>query len=512
MRSFLSLLLLLLLLPLSTRAEVADTVPSKYETRAVWLSTIWGLDWPRSSTETAQKRELREQLDILQENEINTIFLQVRSRGDLIYPSEVEPMHPRFYGKGYDPFAFAIEECHRRGMTVHAWITTLPLEDGSYRRRLRGKPSYYDSHRNHTKRYRGKDFMNPADSLTGIHLASIAREIAEKYAVEGIHMDYIRYPDYASHFPDDREYKSARSLLPKREWRSKNITDIVRRIHGAIQEVDSTVLLSAATIGAYGQIPGQPHIGWTASGDVHQDPVAWEREGAIDFVVTMTYTRGRTFGPIIRDWGEKLSVPVVIGLGAFRTLRVEGGWPAQQVIDQVAEVRAKKRLGGVALFRARQLTERPLGLRDELARQCFERSVLPHAPIISEDSTLLYPQDLQIETTGDAAEIHWCGANGDRPCLYAVYMSTDSVPDTTSGRDLVEVTTEQSAIVELPKAVDGERFVTLEISCYDLHTGLEAFVPGGAAIYQRPEPQPEENSAPAKKEKEKKKEKSPRKG
>jgi len=252
------------------------------------------------------------------------------------------------------------------------------------------------------------------------------------------------------------------------------------------------VLLSAATIGAYDQISGSPHIGWTARGDVYQDPVAWERAGVIDFIATMTYNRGGTFGPILRDWRDKLSIPVVIGLGAFRTLREEGGWPAQQVIDQVVEVQSDSLLSGVALFRARQITERSHGLRDQLAAQCFRQPVLPHAPLVSADSTLLYPRDLTMTTEEDCAKLTWCGANTDRPCLYAIYLSTDSIPDTTTGRDLIAVTTEQSATIRLPESKDGERFVTLEISCYDLHTGLEAFIPGGAAIYQRPEPEEEE--------------------
>ena len=494
MRRHILLILLSLIALQGALAEEPDTLAhrSKYEMRAVWLSTIWGLDWPRASTEAAQKRELDEQLDLLRENGINTIFLQVRGRGDVIYPSAIEPMHPRFYGKRYDPLAYAVEACHKRGMTVHAWITTLPLEDRSYRRRLRGVTPFYDKYKGHSKRHRGKDFMDPADSLTGIHLASLAREIAEKYPVEGIQLDYIRYPDFPARFPDDRDYRNAHTLLPKAEWRRSNITAIVRRIHETLTETDSTVLLSAATIGAYDQISGTPHIGWTARGDVYQDPVAWERAGAIDFIATMTYSRGSTFGPIIRDWRDKLSIPVVIGLGAFRTLREEGGWPAQQVIDQVAEVQSDSLLAGVALFRARQITERSHGLRDQMAAQCFRRPVLPHAPIVSADSTLLYPRDLTMTTEEDSAKLTWCGASTDRPCLYAIYLSTDSIPDTTTGRDLIAVTTEQSATIRLPESKDGERFVTLEISCYDLHTGLEAFIPGGAAIYQRPEPKEEE--------------------
>ena len=109
MRRHILLILLSLIAIQGAQAEEPDTLThrSKYEMRAVWLSTIWGLDWPRSSSEAAQKRELDEQLDLLRANGLNTIFLQVRGRGDVIYPSAIEPMHPRFYGKRYDPLAYA---------------------------------------------------------------------------------------------------------------------------------------------------------------------------------------------------------------------------------------------------------------------------------------------------------------------------------------------------------------------------------------------------------------------
>lgn len=480
-------------------AGETDSLPStaarrsKYEVRGAWLSTVWGLDWPHSSNPRVQMQELREQLDILRENGINTIFLQVRGRGDLLYPSTLEPMHPMLEGCGYDPLAFAIEECHKRGMTVHAWITTLPLEDRRYRRGLKGKgaTTFYERHRSETKRHRGKDYMDPTSPVTRRHLAAIAREITERYEVEGIQLDYIRYPDFPDRFPDAKEYREAKTLLPKEEWRRANITRIVEEVHRAVKETDSTVLLSAATIGAYDQIPGAPHIGWTARRDVYQDPVAWERAEAIDFIVPMTYTRGETFAPILRDWAEKLSVPVVIGLGAFRTLKEEGGWPAEQVIDQVAEVQQTEGLSGVCLFRSRQLTERGQGLRGRLSERCFEgRPVLPHAPIIAGDSTLIYPYALSITTTDDRAKISWKGMNGARPCLYAVYASTDSVPDIHSGEALVAVTTSESVEIDLPKVAEGEAlFYTLEVSCYDLHTGVEAFVPGGAAIYRKEDPE-----------------------
>ncbi|MCR5473137.1 MAG: family 10 glycosylhydrolase, partial [Prevotella sp.] len=63
----------------------------KYEVRAVWLTTIGGIDWPHSYQSEAQKRELTQILDQLQKAGINTVLVQTRVRGTTIYPSAIEP-------------------------------------------------------------------------------------------------------------------------------------------------------------------------------------------------------------------------------------------------------------------------------------------------------------------------------------------------------------------------------------------------------------------------------------
>ena len=110
-------------------ANVALPDAPKREMRAVWLTTYESLDWPKSKANTqegiaAQKRELCDILDRLKAININTVLLQTRVRGTTIYPSEIEPWDACItgrYGKApaYDPLAFAIEECHRRGMELH---------------------------------------------------------------------------------------------------------------------------------------------------------------------------------------------------------------------------------------------------------------------------------------------------------------------------------------------------------------------------------------------------------
>ena len=120
----------------------------KHEIRATWITTLGGMDWPRQKATNAesirkQQQELCDILDRLKEAHFNTILFQTRLRGNLIYPSSIETFPESLTGKtgrnpGYDPLAFAIEECHKRGMELHAWIVTIPI--GNARQvRLLGK-------------------------------------------------------------------------------------------------------------------------------------------------------------------------------------------------------------------------------------------------------------------------------------------------------------------------------------------------------------------------------------
>ena len=109
--------------------------PSATEVRAVWLTTNYGLDWPRNRTSVeVQKRELREILDGLQELRFNTVFSgSCQGRGILPIPFRAYVGFNRNSRKGeppFDPLRFAVEECHKRGWSC-AWIVTYPLGNGA---------------------------------------------------------------------------------------------------------------------------------------------------------------------------------------------------------------------------------------------------------------------------------------------------------------------------------------------------------------------------------------------
>jgi uncharacterized lipoprotein YddW (UPF0748 family) len=176
----------------------------KVEIRAAWLTTIYGLDWPKQPAHTEsgfkrQRNELCLLLDSLQNANFNMIFLQVRLRGDVIYRSSIEPISNVFTGKygimpDYDPLAFAIDECHKRGMECHAWFVTFPV--GSVKNvKEQGGRSVVKRKPNLCKRHDGKWYLDPGLPETRAYLRLLVNELIANYDVDGIHFDYIRYPE-----------------------------------------------------------------------------------------------------------------------------------------------------------------------------------------------------------------------------------------------------------------------------------------------------------------------------
>ena len=224
-----------------------SAVSPKYEVRAVWLTTIGGLDWPHSYARSSysiekQKNELRTLLDLYQKAGINTVLIQTRIRATTIYPSIYEPWDGCLSGNpgqspGYDALQFAIDECHKRGMELHAWVVTIPV--GKWNKlgcqRLRQKyPSLI--------RKIGPDgYMNPEDPRTASYLADICAEITTNYDIDGIHLDYIRYPE-------------TWKLKVSHEQGRRYITNIVSAIHNRVKTHKPWVKISASPIGKFNDL------------------------------------------------------------------------------------------------------------------------------------------------------------------------------------------------------------------------------------------------------------------
>ena len=267
MRTFLFTITIFLLTITQTVAQ------PKYEIRATWLTTLGGMDWPRHKATSAegirrQQQELCNILDRLKEANFNTVMMQTRLRGDLIYPSAIETFPEALTGKsgknpGYDPLAFAIEECHKRGMELHAWIVTIPA--GNNRQvKLLGKHSVVKKYRQICKQHDGAWFLDPGHPKTADYLSNIVREIVTKYDVDGIHFDNIRYPENAHRFPDRDTLRKNGKGKDLKLWRRENITNIVRRLYSEVKQVKPWVKVSSSPVGKLKDTSRNSSLGWNA--------------------------------------------------------------------------------------------------------------------------------------------------------------------------------------------------------------------------------------------------------
>lgn len=421
---------------------IFPTEAPRYEVRAVWLTTLSGLDWPtkpQTGMEGAQqqKAELCSILDDLQRAGVNTVLFQARIRSTTAYPSAIEPWDGAFTGTpgvapAYDPLAVAVEECHKRGMELHAWVVAFPICKVNVEKRL-GNRSLPRRRPELCQRCGDQWMMDPGVPGTDAYIASICREIVERYDVDGIHLDYIRYPESGIAFNDTKTYRKYGAGRNKAEWRRDNVTRCVRAIGEAVRAVRPWVKLSCSPVGKYADTPRQSSYGWNARDAVHQDAAGWLQSGLMDMLFPMMYFDGKHFYPFVLDWQERSAgKPVVPGLGIYFLHKNEKNWPLSVVQRQLNFVRATG-IGGEAFFRSKFLTDNVKGLYDYVEGDFYARpSRVP--PMTWRDSIAPSTPEFSLCLEENVLTLRWTQAcdNDNTPVHYNIYRRNRQASDSTS--------------------------------------------------------------------------------
>lgn len=439
--------------PLQVLAQTlwnAEAIYPKREARAVWVTTLGGLDWPKTkaSNETnrrKQQAELCALLDQLKACGINQILLQTRVRGTVIYPSNIEPWDIALTGQydknpGYDPLAYAIEQTHLRGMELHAWVVTIPAFKIAGATKV-GKKSLLNTHPKLLKKHNDSYYLDPGLSESGDYLVSICREITSKYDIDGIHFDYIRYPENAGTFPDGPTYKKYGGKQSKAEWRRENITRIVRQIYQEVKRLKPWVRVSSSPVGKYRDTRRYSSKGWNCFDAVHQDAQGWLREGIQDALYPMMYFTGDHFYPFAADWQEgSYGRTVAPGLGIYFLHPSEKNWDLS-VIGRELHYLRQQGLGGQAYFRCRFLTDNTKGLYDLLQQSYYTHlSLTPAMPWIDDTAPSAPSQPRLLEPQGRTQSLVWQPAQDQQPgggLHYCIYASREWPVDITRAENLV---------------------------------------------------------------------------
>ena len=399
----------------------------KYEVRAVWLTTLGGLDWPKSYAHDGmgiqrQQEDLCRILDQLQAINVNTVLFQTRVRATTVYPSELEPWEGSLSGvpgktPGWDPLQFVIDECHRRGMELHAWLVVIPI--GKWN--TIGCKTIRKWYPSLVKRIGEEGYMNPEAYGTADYIANICEEITLRYDIDGIHLDYIRYPETWK----GRKYH-------------ENITRIVRSVNQRVKRYKPWVKMSCSPIGKYSNLSRYRSNGWDAYNRVAQDAQGWLREGLMDQLYPMMYFSGNNFYPFAIDWLEQsYGRTIVVGLGTYMLHPSERNWPLSEVKRQLNVTRE---LGiGHCHFRTKFLLDNVKGIYNYICQTDCHPALIP--PMTwAQSIEPVAPTRLNVERTTEGDNLSWGGAQdrSDSPyLLYNIYASTEAPVDITRPENLI---------------------------------------------------------------------------
>ena len=401
------------------------------EVRAVWLTTLSGLDWPRRAATTPegfarQRQSLCQTLDSLRAAGINTVLFQARIRATSAYASPFEPWDGVFTGTpglapDYDPLALAVDECHRRGMELHAWVVAFPLGRDAVLRRL-GRSALTRRRPELCRRAGDQWYMDPGLPGVAEYLGALCADIARRYDVDGVHLDYIRYPERGIPFDDRATYRRYGAGQPRAQWRREAVTRCVRAVHDSVRRVKPWVRLSCSPVGKHADLARYSSRGWNARDAVFQDAQAWLRQGLMDMLFPMMYFAGDHFYPFAADWQEQSAGrPVVPGLGIYMLSPRQKDWPLGLIERELHFVR---HLGmGQAYFRSRFLTDDVKGVYRFLAVEFYTSQALPPA-MTWVDSVAPDAPAVALQRGGHALNLSWPRVYDNRPggVTYNVYV------------------------------------------------------------------------------------------
>ncbi len=274
------------------------------EFRAAWVATVANINWPSEPglpTEQ-QKAEVIVILDRLQELNFNAVVFQVRPQCDALYASDLEPWS--YYLSGvqgqapepyYDPLEFWIEEAHKRGLELHAWLNPYrahhirggPVSEQSI---IKQKPELC------LQLSTGYWWLDPSQAGTQEHSLAVVMDIVLRYNVDGIHFDdyFYPYPSYNGNadFPDSTnwaEYQSGGGKLSRDDWRRDGVNRFIQRLYTELKKTKPHVKFGLSPFGIWR--PNYPTSirGFDQYAQLYADARLWLRKGWIDYWTPQLY-------------------------------------------------------------------------------------------------------------------------------------------------------------------------------------------------------------------------------
>lgn len=291
----------------------------KREFRGAWIQCVNG-QFMGMGTQRMQDT-LAYQLDVLKSCGVNAIIFQVRPECDALYESKYEPWSRFLTGRQgqapspyWDPLAWMIEQCHKRGMELHAWINP-------YRAKTKTTVELSREHVaiKHPERvfaYDGQMILNPGIPENRDYICNVVADIVERYDVDGLHIDdyFYPYPVPGVGIPDGKEFAQYNNGIKDiDDWRRFNVNLFMEQIYKTIHDIKPWVKFGVSPFGIYRNKKSAPSIGSMTNGlqnydDLYADVLMWVYNGWVDYCAPQLYWqigyKAADYETLIKWWNK----------------------------------------------------------------------------------------------------------------------------------------------------------------------------------------------------------------
>ncbi len=337
-----------------TPVELPTTYTEKtVEIRAVWVATVSNIDIGMHNSETSYKAEIIAMLNRLEALNFNVMFFQTRPMNDAFYESDYAPWSRYIMGAegsdpGWDIFGFIIEEAHKRGIEVHAWLNPYRVSNATGTKESQLNALHDDNFAKQNPGLviagaDGKLILNPAEARVRAYISNVVNELMSKYDVDGIHFDDYFYLSNINATEDqeiyDRTKNTGESLA---DWRRRNVDMLIENLSNVIRNFNDSHQTSikfgispsgiwkskydySGNIRPGGELGSHTSSTFESYNYAYADTRKWVMEGWLDYIMPQLYWKfdhsSAPFADLVKWWAdltEEAGVDLIVGLGFYR--------------------------------------------------------------------------------------------------------------------------------------------------------------------------------------------------
>ena len=419
----------------------------KREFRGIWIATVENIDWPsnKNLSSEQQKQEFITIIDRLKKDKFNSVFIQIRPSSDAFYESSIEPWSEWLFGKQgrspspyYDPLKFMIEECHKRGIEIHAWFnpfrSVMNIHESSI------SPQHVSRrHPDWNITYGNYKWLNPGLPEVRNYVLKVVMDVVRRYPVDGVHFDDYFYPYQLKNkkFHDEKTFAQySRAFRNLDDWRRDNINLFVKSVSDSINKVKPGLKFGISPFGIWKNKNNDPSGSSTSGSEsynaTYADSRKWLKEGWIDYLVPQLYwhigNAKADYKTLASWWNENsFGKNIYLGESVYKIGKDKNiEWSSgSQIPAQIKLNRRLNNIKGNVFFNTNSVIKNPLGIEDSLRNNYYKYFALSPKIKSNDKSTPPSPFNPGYQNVNGQILLNWQkqgkGVNNDTALYFVIY-------------------------------------------------------------------------------------------